>query len=322
MEAEAVFASVKGTVGFPFVLSPVVLPKVEAQLAAGRRSLQRLAVRLRARRIRVTCGRGGAIAKPQHPRRLCRCEKTVALRGRQLQNRLTPQSRLALGGGFDRVLRMLRFFQVALVVCCAAMLAHADKLHLKGGAVIEGKLLAEKEEVLVVDIGYTVLTLNRAEVQRIERTGAPVAQTAAKAKGLYTVAAKPPPLRPVKQLVEALGVSVVQVKTPGGLGSGFIIREDGHLITNFHVIEGETRISVEVYHQRDGQLERKTYRKVRIVAMNKFADLALLHITATRMRRHFTPCPWRQTPRSWKWASACSPSAVRWGSSVRSPRAL
>jgi molybdopterin-guanine dinucleotide biosynthesis protein A len=53
VEANAVFASVKGTVGFPFVLSPVVLPKVEAQLTAGRRSLQRLSVRLRARRIRV-----------------------------------------------------------------------------------------------------------------------------------------------------------------------------------------------------------------------------------------------------------------------------
>ena len=53
VEADAVFASVKGTVGFPFVLSPAVLPKVEAQLATGQRSLQRLAMRLRARRIRV-----------------------------------------------------------------------------------------------------------------------------------------------------------------------------------------------------------------------------------------------------------------------------
>ena len=51
--AESAFASLKGTVGFPFVLSPAVLPKVEAQLATGQRSLQRLAIRLRARRIRV-----------------------------------------------------------------------------------------------------------------------------------------------------------------------------------------------------------------------------------------------------------------------------
>jgi serine protease Do len=35
---------------------------------------------------------------------------------------------------------------------------------------------------------------------------------------------------------------------------------------------------VEVYHQTDGQLARDTYKQVRIVAINKFHDLALLHI--------------------------------------------
>ena len=71
---------------------------------------------------------------------------------------------------------------------------------------------------------------------------------------------------------------MVQVRTPGGLGSGFIINDAGYLITNFHVIEGETQISVEVYQRHNGQLERKSYRQVRIVAINKFADLALLKI--------------------------------------------
>jgi serine protease Do len=50
------------------------------------------------------------------------------------------------------------------------------------------------------------------------------------------------------------------------------------LMTNFHVIEGETEIWIEVYHQNNGALERKSYKEVRIVAMNKFADLALLRI--------------------------------------------
>jgi serine protease Do len=50
------------------------------------------------------------------------------------------------------------------------------------------------------------------------------------------------------------------------------------LITNFHVIEGETQISVEVYHQKKGELDRKSYKQVRIIAMNKFADLALLRV--------------------------------------------
>ncbi len=70
----------------------------------------------------------------------------------------------------------------------------------------------------------------------------------------------------------------MQVRNPGGLGSGFFLNEEGYLITNFHVIEGETQIAIEVYHQDGGSLERKVYKQVRIVAMNKFHDLALLKV--------------------------------------------
>ena len=53
---------------------------------------------------------------------------------------------------------------------------------------------------------------------------------------------------------------------------------DDQSITNFHVTEGETQISVEVYHQEKDQLRRKTYKQVRVIALNKFADLALLKV--------------------------------------------
>jgi len=78
-----------------------------------------------------------------------------------------------------------------------------------------------------------------------------------------------------------------QVSTPGGLGSGFIINSDGFLITNFHVIEGETQISAEVYLVKNGQLERKTYKNVQIIAINKFNDMALLKI-ADKDAPHFS----------------------------------
>ena len=193
-----------------------------------------------------------------------------------------------------------QLFRLALVgLMCAA--AHADTLQLKDAASVTGAILAEKRDAVVIDVGYTVLVIPQSQIVKIlhdEKTEPAKPKSAGKnsaqpsiaevktstpaetkaAAGIYSLAAKAAPVRPVRDLVNVLGEAVVQVRTPGGLGSGFILDEDGYLITNFHVIEGETQISIEVYHQKDGQLDRKTYKQVRIVALNKFADLALLRI--------------------------------------------
>ncbi|MBI3848806.1 MAG: trypsin-like peptidase domain-containing protein [Verrucomicrobia bacterium] len=143
-----------------------------------------------------------------------------------------------------------------------------------------------------MDVGYTVLVVPRNQVVKISKgekvekeepspktvVSSPVVAPPETKSGLYQTAAALPPVRTVRELVNQVGEAVVQVRTPGGLGSGFIINEDGFLMTNFHVIEGETKISVEVYHQKAGQLERKSYKDVKIIALNKFEDLALLKI--------------------------------------------
>jgi serine protease Do len=171
------------------------------------------------------------------------------------------------------------------VVALAAMTAMAEpvQIQLKGKAVVSGEVLADKPDQVVLDVGYTVLIIPRDQIVEIKKTEksaqtvkAPPAQTVQ--KGLYREAATPPAERAVRELVAQLGEGVVQVRTPSGTGSGFFINDEGYLMTNFHVIEGETDISIEVYHQRKGQLERKTYKEMRIVAMNKFADLTLLKV--------------------------------------------
>ena len=189
-----------------------------------------------------------------------------------------------------------RFLITSAVLACGLQVTFADVLQLKDKASVTGKILAEKHDQLVVDIGYTVLVIPRNQIIKISKASdttpasptlvaslAPIAPAPATAQleskaGDYRTATTPPPIKDVRELVSQLGESVVQVRTPGGLGSGFIINEDGFLITNFHVIEGETQISVEVYLQKDGQLERKSYKDVKIIAMNKFEDMALLKI--------------------------------------------
>ncbi|HEV2209198.1 MAG TPA: trypsin-like peptidase domain-containing protein [Verrucomicrobiae bacterium] len=181
-----------------------------------------------------------------------------------------------------------------LLLCASA--GWADTLQLRDKAAITGQILAEKRDSVAVDVGYTVLVVPRSDILKIQK-GDPTtpAKSAGRSKGtaaheavveatspdtaaFYSVAAHPLPVRSVRELVNQLGEAVVQVRTPSGLGSGFIINPDGFLMTNFHVIEGETQISVEVYHMSDGQLERKTYKDVRIIAINKFGDMALLKI--------------------------------------------
>ena len=184
-----------------------------------------------------------------------------------------------------------------LLLGCAG--APAATVELKGDASVTGTILAERHDQIVIDVGYTILVIPRDQVLKLLRDNeaaakaitapAPVtasapssqAQTtpdASASQGFYRTEGASMPDQSVRELVKTLGSAVVQVRTPEGLGSGFFINRDGFLITNFHVVEGETQISVEVFYQKDGQLERKTYKKVRIIALNKFGDLALLHI--------------------------------------------
>jgi len=217
----------------------------------------------------------------------------------------------------NRLLQLVTLTLPALLASGLMVLNAADIIQLKDKASLTGKILAEKRDQVVVDLGYTVLLVPRNQIAKIvksraaeesegtnanaggeppaevraatEPSAGPAAASVGETKSaLFAMASGPLVERSVRELAKELGEAVVQVRTPGGLGSGFFLNEEGFLITNFHVIEGETQISVEVYHQRGGQLERKTYKQVRIIAMNKFDDLALLKIEdpgTTRFKR-------------------------------------
>ncbi|RJS84020.1 PDZ domain-containing protein, partial [Candidatus Bathyarchaeota archaeon] len=66
--------------------------------------------------------------------------------------------------------------------------------------------------------------------------------------------------------------SVVTVRTPSALGSGFVYNNTNLILTNWHVIKGETNIEVEFY---DG-----TRKKAAIVGTDPYSDIALIMVTS------------------------------------------
>ena len=166
----------------------------------------------------------------------------------------------------------------ALCVLLAG-LGRAEIIVLKGGQTIRAELLREYPDRIVVDLGFDLLCIPRQHVQAIEQEQDPTAAPTGPVQttdDLYSTASLP--VRSVKQLAERFGEGVVLVSVPGALGSGFFISDQGHLITNFHVIEGETKIAVTVFRKVGNEFKRQKSEEVDIVATNPFLDLALLKV--------------------------------------------
>ena len=177
---------------------------------------------------------------------------------------------------FSSFRRQLGFVAAGLVV--AALPLHAvSTIKLKSGAGVEGDILAERADRVVVDLGFTILTIPKDEIDSIRAENAP-APTTDDSGDLYRTAANQPTLS-VNENVGRVSEAVVQVHTPTGLGSGFFIHPDGYVVTNEHVVAGEYNISVTQFrHGRAGELQNVTFNKVRIVALDSKLDLALLKI--------------------------------------------
>jgi serine protease Do len=174
----------------------------------------------------------------------------------------------------------MRLIILAIAVLAVCTGVFADTILLKDGGSIAGAVLVKGSERVVVDLGFTVLTIPAAavlEIRKDEAAGPDGATASRKEEGqLYITGGSAPTT--IEKCVDQVAEAVVMVSTPAGLGSGFFINPEGYLITNCHVIQKETRIEVTLFQKTDKGLERLKFKKVRIIALNPFVDLALLKV--------------------------------------------
>jgi serine protease Do len=178
--------------------------------------------------------------------------------------------------------RSIAGFTLILAILVALSPVRADFIELKSGDKLEGDVLKQQGEFLYVLIGVEVVKVPLNQIKsRGEAKETAKSPTNVQKHQLYKTAQLP--RRSIKELSEKFGEGVVLVQTPGGLGSGFIVNENGFCVTNYHVIEKETRVATTIFHRaEDGSFDRRRIDDVRIVALNPFFDLALLQIPAQK----------------------------------------
>ncbi len=180
---------------------------------------------------------------------------------------------------------MFRVLLCFLPVAIAS--AQTMVIDLIDGSSVSAPIVAEKPDRLYVDLGFTLIAIPREAILEMTSPALEERGSPSGTQFLYHEDAGLPFLS-VQDLIGRVGGAVVLVQTPTGLGSGFIVHEDGWVVTNDHVIAGEHDLRVTVFEDPDGGgqgLERRIFEGVRIVATSPEWDLALLRIEPDKVRK-------------------------------------
>ena len=155
-----------------------------------------------------------------------------------------------------------------------AIPAFAESIILKSGKTVDGNILHRTDQYIKVDVYGVSLTYYLDEIESItgeDTGGGSKSVTSSTSFGFE---------RTPSQIFDDVASSIVVVTTRsadgGSLGSGFIVSDDGIIVTNFHVVASAEGVDVKL---KNG----KSYPVTGIVDYDPIRDICVLKIDARNL---------------------------------------
>lgn len=186
----------------------------------------------------------------------------------------------------------------------AAGSAHAAYyILLKSGSELTGDLLKETPQHVYLDLGVQVLTIPRDDIQEMRDLSKEAEKATTSSLRLPAVERDKDtgsirfllgPLstksnRTRAQIIDDAKQGIVLVTNPGGAGSGFLINQDGDIVTNYHVVRNEKYHTVTFFVRKGTNTERKKIEDVELLALDPLNDLAILHVEPKKLAEEGIP---------------------------------
>lgn len=166
---------------------------------------------------------------------------------------------------------------------------------LQGGGELVGVMVKETPMEVFVDIGPSIIGVPRGSVLERLRLGEIQESTTGAGIGtgvydpetgtlVFRSRADDSRMLSQQEILENVKRSVVLVSNPGGLGTGWIVDNNGRLVTNHHVVGTETYQSVTLFVKQGNQWEKKKIDDCKVEAFSSLLDIAIVQLNMDKVR--------------------------------------
>jgi serine protease Do len=166
---------------------------------------------------------------------------------------------------------------------------------LEGGGEIVGEFVKETPSDVYIDIGPQIISvpvtsvLSKALLTDLGKDGGSAGVGTGvfdSATGSLIFRSRDAGSRVLSQqeVLETVKRGVVLVSNPGGLGTGWLIDNEGRLLTNHHVVGNESYQTVTLFVKNGNQWDKKKIDNCSVEAFSSLLDLAIVKLDMAKVK--------------------------------------